>query len=259
MSAHPTDSIGDELCERVASLSRRVARLRFEPPVHTVYNPLAYAREPLEIYLRRFARRGVENLLVGMNPGPFGMVQTGIPFGEIESVRTFLGIEGKVRKPRNTHAKRPIQGFDCTRREVSGQRVWGFAADRFTTPEAFFKRFFVWNWCPLAFLEDSGRNRTPDKLPANERAALERACDQGLRELVEALEPKRLIGIGKVAEGALTRIFGKPDQSPYPIGSILHPSPASPLANRGWQPAAEKDFAKLGVQLPGAPKLSAPK
>ncbi len=251
MSPSQSLPIGDELCERVASLSRRVARLRFEPPVHTVYNPLAYARAPLEIYLRRFAKRGVENLLVGMNPGPFGMVQTGIPFGEIESVRNFLGIEAAVRSPRQVHEKRPIQGFACTRREVSGQRVWGFAEDRFGSPEKFFQRFFVWNWCPLAFLEDSGRNRTPDKLPATERAALERACDRGLRELVEALEPKRLIGIGKVAEGALRRIFSDEQERSYPIGSILHPSPASPLANRGWQPAAEKDFAKLGVQIPG--------
>ena len=37
------------------------------------------------------------------------------------------------------------------------------------TAEAFFERFFVHNYCPLVFLEESGRNRTPDKLPKAER------------------------------------------------------------------------------------------
>ena len=31
------------------------------------------------------------------------------------------------------------------------------------------------------------------------------------------------------------------------IGRVLHPSPASPAANRGWAAAAEKQLLALGV------------
>ncbi len=36
------------------------------------------------------------------------------------------------------HPKRPIEGFDCARSEVSGRRLWGWAALRFGSAETFF-------------------------------------------------------------------------------------------------------------------------
>lgn len=128
-----------------------------------------------------------------MNPGPFGMAQTGVPFGEVELVRDWLGIDTKIGKPPREHPKRPIEGFACQRREISGQRLWGFARARFERPERFFARFFVWNYCPLLFLEASGRNLTPDKLRAAERAPLEAACDGALRRAIAILRP-RIVG-----------------------------------------------------------------
>jgi single-strand selective monofunctional uracil DNA glycosylase len=226
-------------------LARAVDALSFAPPVTHVYNPLAYARAPLETYLERFARPGKEALFLGMNPGPFGMAQTGVPFGDVGLVRDWMGIEAPVRRPRDEHPRRPVLGFDCPRGEVSGQRFWGWARDRFGTPAAFFERFFVWNYCPLVFLEASGRNRTPDKLPASERAALERVCDRGLAQMVEFLEPGLVIGIGKFAEGRAREVLG----DSLPVASILHPSPASPIANRGWAPQAEEQLRELGVRL----------
>ena len=226
-------------------LGRRVGRLRFAAPVAHVYNPLTYARVPHEAFLERYARSGIEVLFVGMNPGPYGMAQTGVPFGEVSLVRDWLGIEGPVKRPRREHPKRPIQGFDCARSEVSGQRLWGWAKKRFGTPDAFFERFFVWNYCPLLFMEESGRNRTPDKLPAAERAALERACDDGLREIVAHLEPARLVGVGKFAEARARQALG----DRLPIGTVLHPSPASPAANRGWEAQAERQLRGQGVSL----------
>jgi len=227
-------------------LSRAVDKLSFAAPVAHVYNPLGYAREPHEEFLRRFAKPGVQALLLGMNPGPFGMAQTGVPFGEIELVRTWLKVEGTVKKPRSEHAKRPIQGFDCTRSEVSGRRLWGWAKERFGTPKRFFRKFFVWNYCPLMFLEESGRNRTPDKLPARERDALFEICDEALVRLVEHIDPRYVIGVGKFAEARARKVLG--DEA-HTIGTILHPSPASPIANRGWAPQAEKQLAHLGIKL----------
>jgi len=127
---------------------------------------------------------------------------------------------------------------------VSGQRLWGWARERFESPDAFFDRFFVWNYCPLLFLEASGRNRTPDKLPAAERTATFEACDRALAAMVEHLRPRVVVGIGKFAEKRAIEALG--EDAPR-IGSILHPSPASPLANRGWAPQAEAGLRALDV------------
>jgi single-strand selective monofunctional uracil DNA glycosylase len=227
-------------------LVRDLQRLRFTPPVTHVYNPLDYARQPHRDYVRRYARHGVEAVLLGMNPGPFGMAQTGVPFGEVAHVRDWLGVRGRVRRPPAEHPKRQVLGFDCPRSEVSGARVWGWARERFETPERFFARFFVLNYCPLVFMEASGKNRTPDKLAREERESLFALCDRALRRSVEALEPALVLGVGNFAaaraEEALTGL-------PMRIGKILHPSPQSPAANRGWAEAAERDLARYGVRV----------
>ncbi len=230
----------------VRRLARRVDRLSFAPPVEFVYDPLVYARRSVEAYLERYAREGVEALFLGMNPGPFGMAQTGVPFGEVAAVRDWLGIEERIGRPKVEHPKRPILGFACPRSEVSGQRVWGWARERFGTPARFFRRFFVWNYCPLVFMEESGRNRTPDKLPAAEREPLYEACDEALRDVVAAVRPERLIGVGAFAQKRAREVFG----DDLDVGVVLHPSPASPLANQGWAPRAEEQLREMGIRLP---------
>lgn len=227
-------------------LARDVDGLSFGPPVAHVYNPLVYARALHEAFLKRYAPETCEVLLLGMNPGPWGMAQTGVPFGEVSLVRDWMGLSAAVKRPANEHPKRPVLGLDCTRREVSGARLWGWAQERFGRPEAFFERFFVWNYCPLAFLEESGRNRTPDKLPAAERAPLEAICDDSLRRMVALLQPELVVGVGQFAELKARAVLG--EDGPR-IGRILHPSPASPLANKGWAPQAEAQFRELGVEL----------
>jgi single-strand selective monofunctional uracil DNA glycosylase len=225
-------------------LARQVRRLRFAAPVSHVYLPLDYAAAPHEAYLRSYGQPPRKVVLVGMNPGPFGMVQTGIPFGDVSMVRDWLGLDGPVGKPDREHPRRPVLGFGCLRSEVSGTRLWGWARDRFVTPARFFARFFVANYCPLAFFEASGRNRTPDKLPAGEQAPLFAACDQALRRLVEAMQPTHVVGVGSFAgKRARMALHG----FDVVVGTILHPSPASPLANRGWAAAAARQLSALGI------------
>ncbi len=245
----------------LVAISRRLAaaagQLAFAPPVAYVYNPLVYAREPLECYLERWGSGPKELLFVGMNPGPFGMMQTGVPFGEIVMVRDWLGIEGAVSRPPAEHPKRPVEGFACQRSEVSGARLWGWARARFSTPEHFFARAFVWNWCPLGFLDEGGRNLTPDKLPRGERAALESVCDAALGEVVHALGVRQVIAVGAFAEAAVRRASGQApgcwglEAHGVAIARIPHPSPASPAANRGWAAQVEAALAAAGVELGG--------
>jgi single-strand selective monofunctional uracil DNA glycosylase len=223
-------------------LAKDVDALRFAPPVTHVYNPLRYASAPWEQYVRRFGETKGRIVLLGMNPGPFGMVQTGVPFGDATIVREWLRIDGVVKRPDHEHAKRPIEGLACTRSEVSGSRLWGWARDRFGTPERFFARYFVLNYCPLAFLEDTGRNRTPDKLPADERAPLYAACDRALASAIDVLAPSCVVGVGAFA---LQRVEPIAHARGIAVGTILHPSPASPRANRGWAEQAEQELTRL--------------
>ncbi len=227
-------------------LSSDVARLQFGAPITHSYNPLEYARAPHELYLNQYGDSSKEVVLLGMNPGPFGMAQTGVPFGDVRIVRDWLGICLPVKSPPAEHPKRPILGFDCPRSEVSGSRLWGWAKDRFGTPEKFFVRFFVLNYCPLAFMEESGKNFTPDALPAHERDPLFMACDKALQDFVKILRPRFVVGIGgfakKRAEVALSGLDVK-------IGTVLHPSPASPKANKGWAKIAEQELTALGIQM----------
>jgi single-strand selective monofunctional uracil DNA glycosylase len=185
-----------------------------------------------------------------MNPGPFGMAQTGVPFGEVAMVRDWMGIEAPVGRPPIEHPKRPVEGFACGRSEVSGRRVWSWARDRFGTAERFFASFFVLNYCPLAFMEESGRNRTPDQLPAKERLPLFAGCDTALREAVAALEPRAVVGVGRfAAERAASALAGRG----LLHGTILHPSPANPGANREWEPVVERQLGELGLWPPNVP------
>jgi single-strand selective monofunctional uracil DNA glycosylase len=234
----------DALVGAALRLCEAVSELRFGPPVTHVYNPLFYAWRAHQLYLRRYGRSRKRVLFLGMNPGPFGMAQTGIPFGQITAVRDWLRIEAKIDKPPNAHPKRLITGFDCKRSEISGDRLWGLFAKRFGTPEKFFAEHFVANHCPLAFVEASGRNRTPDKLSPNERATLFVICDEHLRDVVRILEPEWLIGVGEFAAERAISIF--PGEPPH-LGRILHPSPSCPESNVDWAGKATRQMQTLGV------------
>jgi len=228
------------------TLSDALSRLRFKAPVTHVYAPLVYARKAHAQYVERYAQASCEVMLLGMNPGPFGMAQTGVPFGEVAHVGDWLGIDAPIGAPPTPHPKRPVLGLSCPRNEVSGARLWGWAKRRFQTPDRFFQRFFVANYCPLLFLEVSGRNRTPNKLPKAERQPLLAACDEALVRTVDALQPSLVVGVGVFAETQARRALAG---SSVRIGRILHPSPASPKANRGWAAQAEADLGALGVAL----------
>jgi single-strand selective monofunctional uracil DNA glycosylase len=227
-------------------LARELDGLKFPPPVAFIYNPLVYAWRPHAEYLRRFATGRRRVLFLGMNPGPFGMAQTGVPFGEIAAVRNWLGIQEPVTKPAREHPAKPVLGFNCPRSEVSGRRLWGLFAERFNEPKKFFADHFVYNYCPLMFLDGGrgGKNLTPDKFSGPAARKMFALCDAHLSRLVETLKIEIAIGVGGFAEERLREVF---KDGTLRIGRILHPSPASPAANRDWAGQATKELLRLKV------------
>lgn len=237
-----------ELTAAAEELIAELAPLQFSEPVTHTYNPLEYAWAPHAQYLEKFANSKKRVFFLGMNPGPWGMAQTGVPFGEIPAVRDWMGIESAVDKPSNEHPKRPIVGFECERSEVSGRRLWGLFAERYPKAEDFFAEHFVANFCPLVWMGETGRNITPDKLSKAESAPVDAACRKHLARQIELLKPEFLVGVGAFAEKQLKATVKEflPD-SDYTIAKILHPSPASPAANKGWPHVPEQQLVDLGI------------
>jgi single-strand selective monofunctional uracil DNA glycosylase len=237
----------EELIRASRELSREVERLRFALPVAYVYNPLRYARAAYEQYVERYARAHPRVVLVGMNPGPWGMAQTGVPFGDVATVKEWLRIDAPIGSPRTQHPARSVRGLLCPRVEVSGRRLWGLARERFGEPDSFFREHFVENYCPLLFLEASGRNRTPDAIAPPDREPLYAACDRHLLAMARALSPAWLVGVGTFAASRIRHLLARSDLPGVRAGSLPHPSPASPRANAGWTELAVRTLEEQGI------------
>jgi len=235
-----------ELKKISSVLAAECSSLSFKPRIQAVYNPLVYASRPYSLYLELAGSSPKKVIFLGMNPGPWGMAQTGVPFGEVAAVRDWLGIHAAVGKPEREHPKRPIEGFDCKRSEVSGRRLWGLFRERFGTPEKFFRDHFVANYCPLVFMDSSGANVTPDKLTSEESVPLFEICDRALAKTIELLEPEWVIGIGGFAEKRIHNVKEQVKHK-FSIAKILHPSPANPRANAGWQGEVVNKIIDMGV------------
>ncbi len=204
--------------------------LTFENKVAWTYNPLDYAWPVHEEYLKRFGTGRKRAVFLGMNPGPWGMAQTGIPFSDTGIAGDWMGLRGlSIGQPENEHPDRPVIGWDLDREEGSGRRLYGFIRQTMGSVEAFFQDNFVVNYLPLVMFDEDGKNITPSRLLKDDRLKVFEACDPYLRELVEYYRPEVLVGVGKFA---LRRLKDNFDSSSYTIVDIPHPSPASPIATR---------------------------
>jgi len=228
-------------------LSAALNQIPLSPPVEYSYNPLDYAWDTHSCLVTKYCNSRKRILFVGMNPGPWGMVQTGIPFGEVRIVQDWLGIIGNIGKPDKEHPKRKVQGFQCCRSEISGQRFWGFFRDLCLLPENFFKNCFVYSYCPLSFMHSSARNITPPELKSCDRQALTKLCDTALAEIMTALGVEIAIGIGKFAEYRIRETVKQMGPSHITVGCILHPSPISPAANKGWKESVTKSLMDMNI------------
>ena len=238
------DTVGKliKAAQQLSSIcDKSIAKIERKTPVCHATNPLDYAWAHHEQYLTKWGGMGATTLLLGMNPGPWGMAQTGVPFGSTEMARNKLEIDPhQLSTPANAHPKRPIIGLELERQEVSGQRLWSLMFNYFGDGKAVFSNIFVVNHCPLLLLGETGKNLTPDNLPSTVMKPILEACDEHLKQVVEIMGITRIIGVGKYAEKRARLAFeaGKSGDGVTKSGrniaitSCWHPSPASPLANR---------------------------
>ena len=226
------DSISAQLKDVASRLSeacnRGKKRILKHKSVAHVTNPLDYAWEFHEQFIDKWSEFGATTLLLGMNPGPYGMAQTGVPFGATAMARNILQIEERdVQTPLGAHPKRPIEGLSMERQEVSGTRFWSMLSDHYGSTEAIFSNIFVVNHCPLLILGETGRNVTPVDLPKSTIEPVLRACDRHLKSVVDIMGIETVIGVGNYAKKRAQSVLNG-----VHIDAMWHPSPASPLANR---------------------------
>lgn len=239
--------LGQKFLDIEAEQCKELLQLQYGQGQLLVYNPLDYASEIHRDFVSKCCQGPKKVLLLGMNPGPWGMGQIGVPFGHVEYARDWLEVKGEVTKPSNEHAKRPITGLQCTRKEVSGDRMWSLLKQLSGTPEVLFKHIFLYNYCPLFFLKDSARNITPPDLKVKEREALEAVCNKTLIHVVELLGVEHVVGVGTYATDKACEALTEGGREDVEVSTLMHPSPINPAANKGWAKIAIKQLTESKV------------
>lgn len=161
-----TKDVSEQLLLVERNLAVELGKITFRLPIEYVYSPLEYAFNIHTLYVEKYCTAPKKIMFLGMNPGPWGMSQTGVPFGEISMVRDWLKICGPVGKPAKEQPNRKVIGFQCTRSEISGKRLWSLFQELCGTPEKFFQHAYIHNYCPIALMDKNGRNITPAELKA---------------------------------------------------------------------------------------------
>ncbi|XP_034245279.1 single-strand selective monofunctional uracil DNA glycosylase-like isoform X1 [Thrips palmi] len=241
-------SIAEELLRIELELCAQISSLMFSLPVRYVYSPIEYAFDLHAQFVRNFCNTSKKVLFLGMNPGPWGMSQTGVPFGEVSVVKDWFGLQGSVKKPKHEHPSRLIQGLDCRRSEVSGKRFWGlFREICGSNPYLFFKNCFIYNQCPIALMSDTGKNITPAELKASESKVLLAFCDKALTKVIQLLKVHLVVGIGKFAEKRACIALNEACLKEVKVVSIPHPSPRNAHCSGNWKEVVAKILTDLGI------------
>ena len=196
-----------------------------------------------EQYLKRFGEGRKRVVFLGMNPGPFGMVQVGVPFGEVNAVRDWMQISAPVAPPKTPNPSRPVEGFTCQRSEVRVSACGRFFAERYPHAQDFCRPLCA-ELLPAGVLRSRAQRDTRQAPEERNRTALCRLRCTFRRAST------RWRRNGWSASASLPDA-GASSACPFvPAGEDrhrAHPSPAGPIANRGWAPQAAAQLTALGI------------
>ncbi|XP_013171163.1 PREDICTED: single-strand selective monofunctional uracil DNA glycosylase [Papilio xuthus] len=234
------EDLSTEFLHLIDDLNNKLEIFQFPAAIKCIYNPTIYARHTFEMYVRKYCNTKKSIMFFGMNPGPFGMSQTGVPFGDVSSVREWLGIEGPVGKPPKELETRPVRGFECTRTEISGKRFWGLLKEICGTPEKFFESSFVYNYLNQQWMKTNGCNLTPGDFKVTEMKALYEICDPIFIKVLELYNVQTIIAVGKFCETRAHKAIEAYLPSKGKTIKVLylpHPSPRT-VNNNNWDEKA---------------------
>jgi len=205
----------------------RKANLKKYPDI-VVINPLEYLWLQYGYYTSCYHNQYPRAMIIGMNPGPKGMSQTGIPFGSpniIPSILPNKSLFNEIRDNEGSPVSSPhrrITGPSNTTVEVSGNRLWSALIKRYGDFKSITSEIFVDNICPLLFLcgKNGSKNLTPDKLtPSPAKIILIRLCTERLQKIYQCLgEPSNIVALGRWSHKFLEKMFPK-----VRVTYILHP------------------------------------
>ncbi|XP_017774188.1 PREDICTED: single-strand selective monofunctional uracil DNA glycosylase-like [Nicrophorus vespilloides] len=217
--------LSDKLLTLDEQLCQQINLLEFDSEkVEYVYNPLEYAYNGYSQFVKKYLDTSKHILFVGMNPGPYGMCQTGIPFGDVNTVQNWFEINVEVNRPRRECPERPVLGLECKRVEQSGKRLWEYFRKKCGLPEHFFRNAFILNYCPLGFFDANGKNITPNNLKVANKRKIQQICDQYMLHVLQLLECKIVVGIGRYAQERMDNIL-KTSNLDVQLLYMKHPSP----------------------------------
>ncbi|XP_036325238.1 single-strand selective monofunctional uracil DNA glycosylase-like [Rhagoletis pomonella] len=236
-SSETKQSIWSRFYTLECKLNNDLQNILKPPGITHVYNPVEYASSIHCAYLEKYLDGPKRVVFVGMNPGSNGMGQTGVPFGNILTVRDEMGLTGSVQQPPSIHAKRPVSGLECNIEEPSGVRIWSlFKKLAGGSLNNFGRQCFVHNFCPLIFYDSAGHNITPSELKGDYKAKIGKACLDVLDLELDLLKTEILVVIGSYMHDMVKR---SRHASSLKICKLPHPSPRS-LNNHNWPEKAEK-------------------
>lgn len=70
--------VSEEFLNLADELNLSLEQFEIPKKVEAVYNPTIYARQTFEMYVKKYCNSPKPIIYFGMNPGPFGMSQTGV-------------------------------------------------------------------------------------------------------------------------------------------------------------------------------------
>lgn len=73
-----SEDLSDEFLHIADELNISLEEFELPSVVECVYNPTVYARTTFEMYIRKYCNTKKSIMYFGMNPGPWGMSQTGV-------------------------------------------------------------------------------------------------------------------------------------------------------------------------------------
>ncbi len=72
-------------------------------------------------------------------------------------------------------------------------------------------------------------------------------CERSICEIVQLLGVEIVVGVGKFAQERARVALKAAGMDWIRVETIMHPSPANPMANKGWDAIAEKQLEDMGV------------